>query len=320
MALRTALQMVLQMVFELLSWMHCRPFLYSAPTRESLAKNRLAPLHKKAQPIHMELWQALILAVIEGLTEYLPVSSTGHIILGSAILGIHENPLVKDYTVIVQFGAILSVLVVYRERFKRALSTVTNAKHALLLLFVSVLPAIVIGLLFNKVIDRLLESVATVGWTLLLGGVVLLFADRIGTTRDDTDALGLPLKTGTLIGFSQCLAMIPGISRSGASIVGGLGLGLSRKTAAEFSFFLAVPTLTAASGYKLLKMGSLLNVETVPIIVVGNLASFIVGILAIRSFIRFLTSHGFFWFGVYRIILGLTILTALWMGHELKML
>lgn len=268
----------------------------------------------------MELWQALVLAVIEGLTEYLPISSTGHIILGSAVMGIHENPIVKDYTVIVQFGAILSVLVVYRERFIQALGTIASAKQAFLLLFVSFLPAAVIGLLFNKAIDRLLESVATVGWTLLLGGVVLLFVDRIGKQRNESDALKLPLKTGTLIGFSQCLAMIPGISRSGASIVGGLGLGLSRKTAAEFSFFLAVPTLTAASGYKLLKMGALLNSETMPIIIIGNIASFIVGILAIRSFIRFLTSHGFFWFGVYRIVLGLAILITLWSGFELKML
>lgn len=267
----------------------------------------------------MEMWKAIVLAVIEGLTEYLPISSTGHIILGSAVLDVHDSPFLKDYTVIVQFGAILSVLVVYRARFVDALKN--HGRQAILLLLLSFLPAAVIGLAFHKAIDRLLESVTTVGWSMLLGGVVLLFIDRFKHSKPLThDALKLPPKLGVTIGLFQCLAMIPGVSRSGSSIVGGLALGLDRKVAAEFSFFLAVPTLTAACGYKLLKMGSLLNSETLPLILVGNLVSFVVGILAIRSFIGFLTRHGFFWFGVYRVVIGLAILVALWAGHELKMI
>ncbi len=269
----------------------------------------------------MEFWQALILAVIEGLTEYLPVSSTGHIILGSALMGIEGSPFVKDYTVIVQFGAILSVLVVYRERILAALR---RGPRVFFLLLLSFLPAAFFGLLLGKKIDALLGDVAVVGWSLLIGGVVLLFLDRLPAKLEkashEKDGLKLPYKDGLLIGIAQCLALIPGVSRSGASIAGALALGFSRKTAAEFSFFLAVPTLTAASGYKLLKMGDSLTSETLPLILAGNVVSFIVGILAIKSFIGFLERRGFFWFGVYRIVLGAIILTIVLSGHSLKMI
>lgn len=276
----------------------------------------------------MEFWQALILAVIEGLTEYLPVSSTGHIILGSALMGIEGTPFVKDYTVIVQFGAILSVLVVYRERILAALRRGPRVFFLLLLAF---LPAAFFGLLFGKKIDALLGDVAVVGWSLLVGGFVLLFLDRLpailekralekGLSTTKPDALEISFKDGVLIGLAQCLALVPGVSRSGASIAGALGLGFNRKTAAEFSFFLAVPTLTAATGYKLLKMGDSLSSETLPVILVGNLVSFVVGILAIKSFIGFLERRGFFWFGVYRIVLGAIILGIVLSGHSLKMI
>ncbi len=267
----------------------------------------------------MEFWQALILAVIEGLTEYLPVSSTGHIILGSALMGIEGTPFVKDYTVIVQFGAILSVLVVYRERILAALRRGPRVFFLLLLAF---LPAAFFGLLFGKKIDALLGDVAVVGWSLLIGGFVLLFLDRLPAMleKKKPDALEISFKDGVLIGLAQCLALVPGVSRSGASIAGALALGFNRKTAAEFSFFLAVPTLTAATGYKLLKMGDSLSSETLPVILVGNLVSFIVGILAIKSFIGFLERRGFFWFGVYRIVLGAIILGIVLSGHSLKMI
>lgn len=276
----------------------------------------------------MEFWQALILAVIEGLTEYLPVSSTGHIILGSALMGIEGTPFVKDYTVIVQFGAILSVLVVYRERILAALRRGPRVFFLLLLAF---LPAAFFGLLFGKKIDALLGDVAVVGWSLLIGGFVLLFLDRLpailekraiekGQSTEKPDALEISFKDGVIIGLAQCLALVPGVSRSGASIAGALALGFTRKTAAEFSFFLAVPTLTAATGYKLLKMGDSLSSETLPVILVGNVVSFIVGILAIKSFIGFLERRGFFWFGVYRIVLGAIILGIVLSGHSLKML
>ncbi len=275
----------------------------------------------------MEFWQALILAVIEGLTEYLPVSSTGHIILGSALMGIEGTSFVKDYTVIVQFGAILSVLVVYRERIMTALRRGPRVFFLLLLAF---LPAAFFGLLFGKKIDALLGDVAVVGWSLLLGGVILLFLDRLPAHLErraqanglpaKPDALEISYQDGILIGLAQCLALVPGVSRSGASIAGALALGFNRKTAAEFSFFLAVPTLTAASAYKLLKMGESLSSETLPVILVGNLVSFIVGILAIKSFIGFLERRGFFWFGVYRIVLGAIILGIVLSGHSLKMI
>lgn len=263
----------------------------------------------------MEFWQALILAIIEGLTEYLPISSTGHIILGSALMGIEGGPFVKDYTVIVQFGAILSVLFAYRERILLALK---QGKRVWILLALAFLPAAVFGLLLGKKIDALLGDVAVVGWTMLLGGFVLLFLDRIKPKAGDIDALSLSNKHGVLIGLFQCLALVPGVSRSAASIAGGLVLGFNRTTAAEFSFFLAVPTLTAASLYKLIKMHGSLSSEHLPLIIVGNLVSFAVGMLAIKSFIRFLEKRGFFWFGVYRVVIGAIILAILMSGHTLK--
>ncbi len=269
----------------------------------------------------MEFWQALILAVIEGLTEYLPVSSTGHIILGSALMGIEGHEFVKDYTVVVQFGAILSVLVVYRQRL---ISALRRGPLVYLLLFFSFLPAAFFGLLFGEKIDALLGDVAVVGWSLLVGGIMLLFLDRLAkrleTLNLEQDGLKIPYRDGVLIGFAQCLALVPGVSRSGASIAGALALGYSRKTAAEFSFFLAVPTLTAATAYKLLKMGPHLTRDTLPILIVGNIVSFAVGILAIKSFIGFLERRGFFWFGIYRIVIGGLILAIVLSGHSLKML
>lgn len=267
---------------------------------------------------HMEFWQALILAIIEGLTEYLPISSTGHIILGSALMGIEGDAFVKDYTVVVQFGAILSVLVVYRERILAALR---RGSAVWILLTLSFLPAGVIGFLMGKHIDALLGDVAVVGWSLLVGGIALLFLDgRSHAPNQNTEALLLPRRTGIAIGFFQCLAMIPGVSRSGASIAGGVLLGLDRKTAAEFSFFLAVPTLMAATAYKLLKMQDVLSAEHLPMLVIGNVVSFGVGLLAIRSFIGFLQKRGFFWFGIYRILVGAAILLWLASGRTLHML
>lgn len=269
----------------------------------------------------MEFWQALILAVIEGLTEYLPISSTGHIILGSALMGIEGRDFVKDYTVIVQFGAILSVLVVYRDRI---ISALRRGPRVLILLTLSFLPAAFFGLLFGKKIDAMLGDVSVVGWSLLIGGVVLLMFDRLAKRFEnasrETDGLLLSYKDGVWIGLAQCLALIPGVSRSGASIAGALALGFSRKTAAEFSFFLAVPTLTAATAYKLMKIGPGLSSETLPLIIAGNIVSFVVGILAIKSFIGFLQKRGFFWFGIYRILIGAIILAIVLSGHSLKML
>lgn len=270
----------------------------------------------------LEFWQAVILAIIEGLTEYLPVSSTGHIVIGSAIMGIEGNQFVKDYTVVVQFGAILSVLIVYKDRFRDAFKAA--GRKTLLTYFAAFLPAAFFGLLLSKKIDSWLGDVSVVGWSLLLGGIILLGLDRFGEKMQrqfqrEEDALKIPLPHAVIVGFAQCLALIPGVSRSGASIAGALAMGYTRKAAAEFSFFLAVPTLAAASGYKLIKMGDMLTLESLPVVIVGNIVSFIVGIIAIKSFIGFLQKHGFFWFGIYRVILGTAILVWLATGHTLQM-
>ena len=264
----------------------------------------------------VEIWQAIVLAIIEGLTEYLPVSSTGHIILGSAAMGIHEDPFVKDFTVIVQFGAILSVVVAYKERLRLALS---SGSAPWLKLAVGFLPAGVIGFLLKDQVDAWLGSVEVVGWSLLIGGVLLIFVDRIWGKGETVDALRLPYTKVLAIGFTQCLALVPGVSRSGASIVGGMALGLSRSTAADFSFFLALPTLGAATLYKSMKIAPTITQEQILPLLIGNLVSFIVGLLAIRMFIRFIAQRGFFWFGVYRILVGATILLFLASGHTLKM-
>ncbi len=264
----------------------------------------------------MEIWQAIILAIIEGLTEYLPVSSTGHIILGSAAMGIHEDPFVKDFTVIVQFGAILSVVVAYRERLQNALKLGATPWLKLGLGF---LPAGVIGFLLKDHVDAWLGSVEVVGWSLLLGGVLLIFADRLWGRGRAHDALNLPYSKVVAIGLTQCLALVPGVSRSGASIIGGMALGLSRSTAADFSFFLALPTLGAATIYKSIKIAPSITEDQILPLLIGNIISFIVGLLAIRVFIRFIAQRGFFWFGVYRILIGSAILLILASGHTLKM-
>jgi undecaprenyl-diphosphatase len=268
----------------------------------------------------MQSWHAIVLAIIEGLTEYLPVSSTGHMIITSALMGINESAFTKDFTVIVQFGAILSVLVLYWRRF---LSSFEFYKK----LFVAFLPAAIIGLAVKNKIDVLLGDVKVVAFSLIIGGVILLFVDRWFAKQEErlTHAKagsidGLTFAQSVAIGFCQCFAFIPGVSRSAASIVGGLSLKLTRKAAAEFSFFLAVPTLTAATGYKLLKIAKNIEPGQLSILLIGNLIAFVVGVITIKAFIGFLTRRGFFVFGVYRIILGAIILALLMSGHSISVL
>jgi undecaprenyl-diphosphatase len=257
----------------------------------------------------MSIWQAVILAIVEGLTEFLPISSTGHMIIASAIMGINELDFTKIFTVNIQFGAILSVVALYWRKFFQSLDFYYK-------LFVAFLPAAVIGFLLNDFIDRLLENVIVVALMLLVGGIVLIFVDKWFNNTDEKVKVeyGNALK----IGFSQCLAMIPGVSRSAATIIGGMTQGLTRKSAAEFSFFLAVPTMFAASAYKLLKDYKSIQATDLQALLIGNVVAFIVAMLAIRFFIGFLTKYGFKLFGYYRIILGLLILLLLAMGHELK--
>lgn len=262
----------------------------------------------------MTVVQAILLAIIEGLTEFLPVSSTGHMIIGSAAMGIASEPFVKVFTVAIQLGAILSVLVLYWRRFLQNFSFYVK-------LFVAFLPAVVFGLLFKKQIDRLLEDVAVVAIALIVGGVVFLFLDGyfkkrslVETTVDDLSTSGA-LK----IGLFQVISMIPGVSRSAATIIGGLTQGLSPTTAAEFSFFLAVPTMFAATCKSLWDFihdeGGSFSQQELTLLGIGNVVAFIVAFLAIRTFIRFLTTHGFKVFGYYRIIVGILILVFWAMGY-----
>lgn len=261
----------------------------------------------------MTWFEAFVIAVVEGLTEFLPVSSTGHMILTQAFMGVKSDEFVKLFTVNIQFGAILSVLVLYWKRFFQSFDFYLK-------LFVAFIPAAVIALLAGDYIDYLLESPLTVAIALLVGGVVLLFIDRIFKSEELSDETTEPTyKNAFIIGVFQCIALIPGVSRSAATIIGGMGQKLSRKRAAEFSFFLAVPTMAAASGYKLLQ-----NIDSFPgggdlqILLFGNLVAFIVAMLAIRFFIAFLTRYGFRLFGWYRIIAGLVILILLAAGYDLS--
>ncbi len=252
----------------------------------------------------MDAIQAIIIAIVEGLTEFLPVSSTGHMILTQAILDVKSDAFVKMFTVCIQFGAILSVLVIYWRRFLQSWAFYWK----LLLAFI---PAAVFGFLLSDYIDNLLETPLVIAIVLVLGGVFMLFVDK--WFNRPTDDQTVTYKKSFMIGLCQCIAMIPGVSRSMATIVGGMGQGLNRKTAAEFSFFLAVPTMAAASGYKLLQLfgepsGRELLADKINILIIGNIVAFLVAILAIKFFINFLTKYGFKAFGYYRIVAGLVMI------------
>ncbi len=260
----------------------------------------------------MKIIEAIILAIIEGLTEFLPISSTGHMIIASAMMGINKLEFTKIFTVNIQFGAILSVVVLYWRRFFQSIDFYFK-------LFVAFLPAAAIGFLLGDYIDELLENVWVVAVTLLLGGIVLLFIDRIFRQNENPDnTQEIDYLKALKIGFFQCIALAPGVSRSAATIIGGMTQGLTRKAAAEFSFFLAVPTMFAASGYKLLKDYKSIQAEDIQVLLIGNLVAFIVAMLAIKFFIGFLTKYGFKVFGYYRIILGLILLLMLALGIELE--
>jgi undecaprenyl-diphosphatase len=253
----------------------------------------------------MDYIQAVVLAIIEGLTEFLPVSSTGHMIIASSFFGIAQDDFTKLFTIVIQLGAILSVIILYFKRFFQSVDFYLK-------LFVAFIPAVVFGLLFGKKIDALLENPITVAVSLVIGGLILLKVDDWFAESEETQATEkISYLTAFKIGMFQCIAMVPGVSRSGASIVGGMASKLSRKTAAEFSFFLAVPTMfgaTAKKCYDYYKDGFVLSDEQVNLLIIGNVVAFIVALLAIKSFIGYLQKHGFKMFGVYRIIAGLAIL------------
>ncbi len=257
----------------------------------------------------MDWIQALIISIVEGITEFLPISSTGHMIITEKLLGLQSDEFVNLFIVNIQLGAILSVVVLYWKRFFKSLKFYY-------VLFVAFIPAAVFGLLLGDYIDILLESVITVAVSLIFGGIFLLFADNIFKKQEENQEV--TYKKGFIIGFFQVLAMIPGVSRSAATIVGGMAQKLTRKTAAEFSFFLAVPTMFAATLYKLYKNHEALTSDNLDILIFGNIVSFIVAMFAIKFFINFLTKHGFKLFGWYRIVVGAVILILLSLGYNLK--
>jgi len=293
----------------------------------------------------MTIIEAIIIAVVEGLTEFLPVSSTGHMIITQALLGIESTAFVKAFTVIIQFGAILSVVFLYRKRFFRlnpitvfdneAVAGISSRKKGWTYLlrflqkydfywklFIALLPAAVIGLLLGDQIDALLENVTVVAVMLVVGGIFMLFVDQ-WLNRPSPEQT-ITWQRALTIGFFQCIAMIPGVSRSMSTIVGGMGTKLTRKNAAEFSFFLAVPTMAAAAGYKMYQLlkdpvSVEMLKENIVLLLIGNVVAFFVAILAIRFFIDFLTKYGFRAFGVYRIIVGGILLVLIMSGVSLSL-
>lgn len=249
----------------------------------------------------MDTLQAIILAIVEGLTEFLPVSSTGHMIITSSFFGIAQEDFTKLFTIVIQLGTILSVVVLYFKRFFQSLDFYYK-------LFVAFLPAVVFGLLLSDYIDSLLENPITVAVSLVIGGFILI---KIDDWFGDGEGTDISYLTALKIGFFQCLAMIPGVSRSAATIVGGMTQKLSRKTAAEFSFFLAVPTMLGATvkkSYDYYKAGFELTTEQVNYLIIGNVVGFVVAMIAIKFFINYLSKNGFKAFGYYRIIAGIAIL------------
>ena len=281
----------------------------------------------------MTWFQTIIIAIVEGLTEFLPVSSTGHMIIAQNILGVESTEYVKAFTFIIQFGAILSVVCLYWKRFfhlnkepqPEGASVFRQLLHKFDFywkLFVAFIPAVVLGLIFSDAIDAMLERVEVVAAMLVIGGIFMLFCDKIfNQGSEDTK---LTEKRAFMVGLYQCISMIPGVSRSMATIVGGMSQKLTRKDAAEFSFFLAVPTMFGATVYKMYKLfkdgGTELVANNLDTLIIGNVVAFIVAMLAIKFFINFVQKYGFRAFGWYRIIVGGLILILLITGHQLTIL
>ncbi len=250
---------------------------------------------------------ALILAVIEGITEFLPVSSTGHMIIASSFMGISENPLTKNFEVVIQLGAILSVVVIYWHKFLASF-------RFYLKLAVAFLPAAIAGFILNDYIDCLLSNIWVVIVSLFVGGIILIFVDTWFKHAEGTEEQDMTWFQAFKIGCFQCIAMVPGVSRSASTIIGGMVVGLNRKNAAEFSFFLAVPTMLGASAKKLMDSPKTIHADDALLLLLGTSVAFIVALFAIKSFISFLQRHGFKWFGYYRIALGvvLAIVVLVW--------
>lgn len=264
----------------------------------------------------MTYLEAIVIAVVEGLSEFLPISSTGHMMIASGILGIAPTPFVKLFTVAIQFGAILSVIVMYFKRFFKSFKFYIK-------LAVAFVPAAIAGVLLGDWIDAALENLMGVAIALFVGGVILLFVDQWFKRPKIKEESEIDLIRALKIGAFQCLALFPGVSRSGATIIGGMANGLSRQVAAEFSFFLAVPTMFAATAKKLYdfnKVGISLTGEELKLLALGNIVAFVVAMVAIKTFIGLLNKYGFKIWGIYRIIIGGILLILFLSGHQLTVL
>lgn len=263
--------------------------------------------------VYMNTTQAVIIAIVEGITEFIPISSTGHMIIAEKLLGVPDDAFTKVFTVAIQLGAIFSVVFLYFRQFFNF-----QRLDFYLKLIIGVLPALLIGYLFAERIDKLLESSLSVAIALLVGGLLLVFIDKVFKNHTVTEEKDITFKHSLIIGFWQCLAMVPGVSRSAASIIGGMQQKLVRSLAAEFSFFLAVPTMLAATGYKLLKhykTNGGFSGEEIKLLAIGNIVAFLVAMIAIKFFISFLKKYGFRIWGIYRLIVGIALLILIWTGY-----
>ncbi len=251
----------------------------------------------------MDSLEAIILGIVEGITEFLPISSTGHLMVANSLMGIGDDSFTKAFTVAIQFGAILAVVILYWKRFFKSLNFYYK-------LFVAFLPAGILGFLLIKKIDMMLGNVMVVCWTFFIGGIILLFIDRWFKKAEMEPDKEVKYSSAFIIGLFQALSMIPGVSRSAATIVGGLTQKLNRKGAVEFSFFLAVPTMFVATAYKLFqfyKEGDGFQGNDLQLLLIGNVVAFIVAMIAIKFFITYLQKHGFKIFGIYRILAAIAI-------------
>lgn len=274
----------------------------------------------------MTIWESIIIAIVEGLTEFLPVSSTGHMILAEGLMQMQNTDYLRAFTVMIQFGAILSVLLLYLERFLPWKQDRGTSNYGLsgwnlyLLMFVGCLPAAFLGVLLEDYIDALLGNIWVVVTMLFIGGIVMIYMNQRFTT---TRAKEVTPRRAFMIGLFQCLAMVPGVSRSMATIFGGMQQQLTRKQAAEFSFFLAIPTMFGATllkAYKLHKVaGFEIFTDNWQTLLIGNLVAFLVALAAIKMFIGFVTKYGFVAFGYYRIIIAVFFALLLWIGVPIKL-
>ena len=265
----------------------------------------------------MLLAKAAVMGVVEGLTEFLPISSTGHLILAGALMNFHDEK-VKVFEIAIQTGAIFAVILVYWQKITstvKALPYQAEAQRFVLNVFIGFLPAVVLGLLFGKLIKEHLFTPEVVATTFILGGFIILWAERRPPAsvriRSVEDMRG---RDALMVGLVQCFAMIPGTSRSGATIIGGMLLGLSRKAATDFSFFLAIPTLIGAGVYSLYKERALLSVEDIPMFATGLVVSFISAWICVRWLLKYIASNSFEIFAWYRIVFGLVVLATAWTG------